>query len=72
MQALSSNLLWMLPWAIAVTQLKMTQENALNYYSLIFGGALIVNFTSVLIVCILWALMLKKGRITFSAISHEL
>ncbi|PQE20421.1 hypothetical protein CJF30_00001723 [Rutstroemia sp. NJR-2017a BBW] len=38
-QSLGSNLLWMLPWAIAVTKIHMTAENAWTYHSIIFGGA---------------------------------
>jgi hypothetical protein len=62
-QALGSNLLWMLPWAIAVTRICMTAENAWSYDSIIFGGALVFDFFNVSLVCCLWAWQLKKGKI---------
>jgi Na+-driven multidrug efflux pump len=62
-QALGSNLLWMLPWAITVTRIGMTAENAWSYDSIIFGGALVFDFFNVSLVCCLWAWQLKKGKI---------
>jgi len=62
-QALGSNLAWMMPWAIAVSRIGMTPNNAWTYHSVIFGGALVFDFCNVTIVCVLWAWMLARGRI---------
>lgn len=71
-QALISNLTWMLPWAIIVSQLKITSEEAWRYHSLIFGGALVVNFICSFGICAFWAFMLKIGRISLPAISPKI
>jgi len=63
-QALGSNLLWMLPWAIVVTKIHMTADNAWTYDSIIFGGALVFDFFNVSLVVGIWAWMLARGRIS--------
>lgn len=63
-QALGSNLLWVLPWAIVVTNVKMSQEHAWTFYSIIFGGSLVFSFLVVGVVLMLWASRLMKGKIT--------
>ena len=45
-QALGSNFLWILPWAIVVTKVKMDQAHAWTFYSIIFGGALVSDFST--------------------------
>ncbi|KAL8702785.1 MAG: hypothetical protein Q9201_004040 [Fulgogasparrea decipioides] len=62
-QALGSNLLWVLPWAIVVTKVKMTQEHAWTFYSIIFGGSLVFSFLVVAVVLLFWASRLMKGKI---------
>ena len=46
-QALGSNFLWVLPWAIVVTKIKLSEEHAWTYYSIIFGGSLVFSFFDV-------------------------
>ncbi|KAI4256361.1 MAG: hypothetical protein LQ352_002126 [Teloschistes flavicans] len=65
-QALGSNLLWVLPWAIVVTKIKLSQERAWTFYSVIFGGSLVFSFLIVGVVLLLWASRLLKGRINLS------
>ncbi|KAL8712194.1 MAG: hypothetical protein Q9220_003628 [cf. Caloplaca sp. 1 TL-2023] len=67
-QALGSNLLWVLPWAIVVTKVKMSQEHAWNFYSIIFGGSLVFSFLVVGVVLLLWASRLMKGKITLQRV----
>ncbi|KAL8686012.1 MAG: hypothetical protein Q9218_007404 [Villophora microphyllina] len=67
-QALGSNLLWVLPWAIVVTKTKVSQERAWTFYSVIFGGSLVFSFLIVAIVLLLWASRLLKGRITLKPV----
>jgi hypothetical protein len=62
-QALGSNLLWMLPWAIAVTRVNMTPDNAWAYDGVIFGGALVFDFFDVTATLLLWAWRLMKGKV---------
>ena len=71
-QALGSNFLWILPWAIVVTKVKMSQEHAWTYYSIIFGGALVFDFFDVGIVVLFWAWRLMKGRITLRRVHSTL
>jgi hypothetical protein len=61
-QSLVSNLLWVLPWAIALTQITIEPDNAWTYHSILFGGSLVFSFFDVLIVEIAWAWTLLKGK----------
>ncbi|TKA82177.1 hypothetical protein B0A55_02036 [Friedmanniomyces simplex] len=63
-QSLVSNLCWVLPWAIAVSKIGITLEDAWKYHSVVFGGSLVFSFFDILIVDYLWAWMLLKGRMT--------
>ena len=71
-QALGSNFLWILPWAIVVTKVKMSQEHAWTYYSIIFGGALVFDFFDVGIVVLFWAWRLMRGKITLRRVHSTL
>lgn len=71
-QALGSNFLWMLPWAIAVTRIGMTPDNAWRYDSIIFGGALVFDFFNVALVVGLWAWMLSRGRVRLAPVTKTL
>ncbi|KAH8592170.1 hypothetical protein B0O99DRAFT_549470 [Bisporella sp. PMI_857] len=62
-QALGSNFLWMLPWAIAVSEIHMDEDNAWTYHSIIFGGSLVFSFFTVSIVCSTWAWLLTRGKV---------
>lgn len=62
-QSLGSNLLWMLPWAIAVSRIHMTSENAWMYDGIIFGGALVFDFLNVGVVLGAWYWGLRRGRL---------
>jgi hypothetical protein len=53
----------MLPWAIAVSRIGMTPDNAWRYHSVIFGGALVFDFCNVGLVVGLWAWCLGKGKV---------
>ncbi|KAH6673329.1 hypothetical protein B0J14DRAFT_700345 [Halenospora varia] len=62
-QALLSNLLWMLPWAIAVTRIDMTPVNAWTYDGIIFGGANVFSSGCTAIVLGYWWWALTRGRL---------
>ena len=62
----------MLPWAIAVTRIGMTPDNAWHYDSIIFGGALVFDFFNVSLVLVLWAWMLHKGRVRLAPVTKGL
>ncbi|KAL8628096.1 hypothetical protein Q9189_006200 [Teloschistes chrysophthalmus] len=68
-QALGSNLLWVLPWAIVVTEIKMSQERAWTFYSIIFGGSLVFSFLIVGVALLLWTSRLLKGRISLPPVA---
>ncbi|KAF7852944.1 hypothetical protein EAF04_010821 [Stromatinia cepivora] len=68
-QSLGSNLLWMLPWAIAVGRIQMTAQNAWTYHGVIFGGALVFDFVNVGVVLRWWYWGLRRGRLELGAVS---
>lgn len=37
-QSLASNILWVLPWAIAVSKVGITPDDAWTYHAVVFGG----------------------------------
>ncbi len=71
-QALGSNFLWMLPWAIVVTKVKMAQADAWKFYSIIFGGALVFDFFNVGFVVLLWAWRVMKGKVKLQTVSARI
>ncbi|KAE8450667.1 hypothetical protein EG329_006012 [Mollisiaceae sp. DMI_Dod_QoI] len=71
-QSLGSNLLWMLPWAITVTKISMTPDNAWHYDSIIFGGALVFDFLNVMIVLGVWSWLLTRGRLALTPVHIDL
>ncbi|KAF9461231.1 hypothetical protein BDZ94DRAFT_1264310 [Collybia nuda] len=60
-QSLMSNILYILPWCIALTIIEMTPENAWKYHAVIFGGSLVVSWVIVMVMVGLWAGKLLKG-----------
>lgn len=71
-QALGSNFLCILPWAIVVNEIELSEERAWTYYSIIFGGALVFDFFDVGIVALFWAWKLTRGKITLRRIHSTL
>ncbi|KAH7021573.1 uncharacterized protein B0I36DRAFT_334777 [Microdochium trichocladiopsis] len=61
-QSLASNLLYVLPWAIACQVVDLVEADAWKYHSLVFGGSLVFSFVDILVVDGLWAWTLWKGR----------
>lgn len=61
-QSLVSNLFWVLPWAIALTQITIESDNAWTYHSILFGGSLVFSFVDILLVELIWAWTLLKGK----------
>ncbi|KAI9029442.1 hypothetical protein DFJ74DRAFT_629860 [Hyaloraphidium curvatum] len=41
--SLAANILWVLPWAVAVRYMVLTPDNAWPWYAIIFGGSLVVG-----------------------------
>ncbi|KAK5712883.1 hypothetical protein LTR17_017852 [Elasticomyces elasticus] len=68
-QSLVSNICWVLPWAITVSKIGITPENAWMYHSIVFGGSLVFSFFDILIVDLIWAWTLLKGRMTLRPVS---
>jgi hypothetical protein len=62
-QALGSNFLWMLPWAIVVTTVSIPTSSAWTYYAIIFGGSLVFSFLDVGLVITIWAYRLMRGKV---------
>ncbi|KAK4209488.1 hypothetical protein QBC37DRAFT_443317 [Rhypophila decipiens] len=61
-QSLASNLLYVLPWAIACQTAKLNEGNAWTYHGFVFGGSLVFSFVDILIFVGLWAWKLMAGR----------
>ncbi|ESZ93119.1 hypothetical protein SBOR_6491 [Sclerotinia borealis F-4128] len=68
-QSLGSNLLWMLPWAIAVSRIRMEAGNAWMFHGIIFGGALVFDFVNVAVVLGWWWWGLRRGRLGVGAVA---
>ncbi|KAK4957603.1 hypothetical protein LTR10_005570 [Elasticomyces elasticus] len=68
-QSLVSNICWVLPWAIAVSKIGITPDNAWTYHSIVFGGSLVFSFFDILVVDLIWAWTLLKGRMTLRPVS---
>ncbi|OQO06516.1 hypothetical protein B0A48_08299 [Cryoendolithus antarcticus] len=68
-QLLVSNICWVLLWAIAVTTIGITPENAWTYHSIVFGGSVVFSFFDILIVDTLWASTLLKGKMRVPPLS---
>ncbi|KAI7222318.1 hypothetical protein KC343_g7399, partial [Hortaea werneckii] len=49
-QSLVSNIFWVLPWAVAVTKIGITPDDAWTYHSIVFGGSLVFSFFDILLV----------------------
>lgn len=71
-QSLVSNLVWVLPWAVVVTKINITADDAWKYHSIVFGGSLVFSFVDILVVDIIWAWTLLRGRMTVSPVSGSL
>jgi len=61
-QSLVSNLCWVLPWAIVVSRIGITPEDAWKYHSIVFGGSLVFSFFDIAIFDAVWAWMLLQGK----------
>ncbi|KAM5350979.1 hypothetical protein ACJ41O_003702 [Fusarium nematophilum] len=61
-QSLASNLLYVLPWAIACQVANLDEENAWSYHSFVFGGSLVFSFVCVIVLDSLWAWTLLRGK----------
>lgn len=71
-QALGSNFLWILPWAIVVTKAHLSEERAWTLYAVIFGGALVFDFFDVGVTLAVWAWRLGRGKIGVRRVSGGL
>ncbi|KAF3936822.1 hypothetical protein ABW19_dt0204365 [Dactylella cylindrospora] len=71
-QSLGSNILYVLPWCIAVTKIGMTEDNAWLYHRWIFGGSLVVSFGIIIFVDLVWALWLRSGKSEMAPIQESI
>jgi hypothetical protein len=67
-QSLVSNLCWVLPWAIVVTRVGITEENAWTYHSVVFGGSLVFSFVDILVWDVVWGWLLVRGKAKLSRV----
>lgn len=61
-QSLTSNLLYVLPWAIVCQTANLNRNDAWTYHSLVFGGSLVFSFFDIVGVVGLWTWTLGKGK----------
>ena len=71
-QALGSNLLWSMPWAVAMTVRSFPESVAWTYYAIVFGGALVFSFVVVGIVLSVWAFRLMRGEVRVGAVQKSI
>ena len=64
--------MWMLPWAMVVTKVKMVQADAWTFYSIIFGGALVFDIFNVGFIMLLWAWRVMKGNVKLQTVSARI
>lgn len=65
-QSLASNLLWVLPWAIAMQNVNLKPEHAWTYHSVVFGGSMVFSLADIILVDAGWAYALLKGKMMLS------
>lgn len=65
-QSLASNLLWVLPWAIAMQNVNLKPEHAWTYHSVVFGGSMVFSLADIILVDAVWAYALLKGKMMLS------
>ncbi|QKX61778.1 uncharacterized protein TRUGW13939_08934 [Talaromyces rugulosus] len=70
-QALGSNFLWMLPWAIVVTKMSFTPSKSWTIYAIIFGGALVFDFVDVSLTLLIWGFRLSKGKVKVGVLKRQ-
>ena len=63
-QSLASNILYVLPWAIVCQVVDLNAGDAWTYHSLVFGGSLVFSFFTILAVDSVWAVRLKRGKMS--------
>lgn len=71
-QSLVSNLFWVLPWAIVVSKIGITESDAWTYHSIVFGGSLVFSFFDVLLFDAVWFWTLLKGRMDLPPLTGAL
>jgi hypothetical protein len=57
-----------LPWAIVVSKVGITTQDAWTYHSVVFGGSLVFSFFDVLVVDFVWAWALLRGKMRLGKI----
>ncbi|KAI9700955.1 MAG: hypothetical protein M1820_006600 [Bogoriella megaspora] len=67
-QSLIQNMLYMLPWAIALQLVHLNSQNAWSYHRFVYGGELIVVFVGDAILAMLWYWKLRTGRLKLSVV----
>ncbi|KAJ5692626.1 hypothetical protein N7462_002049 [Penicillium macrosclerotiorum] len=70
-QALGSNLLWMLPWAIVMTEASLPASMSWTYYAIIFGGAMVFDFFDAGLTLLLWINRLQRGKINIGFVNRQ-
>ncbi|KAL4940204.1 hypothetical protein BDV06DRAFT_213675 [Aspergillus oleicola] len=68
-QSLISNIVYVLPWAIACQVVNLNSETAWTYHCLVFGGSLVFSFVEILVVDdLIWMWRLLGGRLKLNTI----
>jgi Na+-driven multidrug efflux pump len=63
LNSLTVNLLWVLPWCIALqVGIRITEGTAWRYHAVIFGGSLVLSFWITLVILALWIRRLRSGE----------
>jgi hypothetical protein len=70
-QSLVSNLVWVLPWAIACQVTKLNAENAWTYHSVVFGGSLVFSFFDILLFLVVWTWWLSRGKMRVGVVRQS-
>ncbi|KAI5782577.1 hypothetical protein EDC01DRAFT_718317 [Geopyxis carbonaria] len=60
-QSLGANVLYVLPWAIAVSRTRVKAGDEWRIYALVFGGSMVVSFGIVCVTLTAWGWRLMRG-----------
>jgi hypothetical protein len=63
-KSFASNLVWDLPWAIAISRIGITEATAWRFHAIVFGGSLVLSCGITAVFVGWWWWSLRRGKAT--------
>jgi hypothetical protein len=63
-KSFASNLVWDLPWAIAISRIGITEATAWRFHAIVFGGSLVLSCGITAVFVAWWWWSLRRGKAT--------